>query len=623
MQDAAYWTRRAARNLIANEKTAVQYERDLQLAYKRAYARMEADLRDFYARYAKENKMTLSQARKSLSNTELKSFKQRQLEYLEEVERNGNNPQYAKQLRQMSARAYVTKMDEIQANIRHHVEMLSTKYDDGTGNLLRGAYEDSYYKTVFDVSKQANVSADFTALGSKQLDTAVKEKWSGANYSDRIWQSKQKLVAALTDIIPQEFARGRGVQQIANDFAARMNVSYKNALRLVRTEINYISNKATLQAYRDSGVVQEFEFVATLDMRTSEVCQDMDGRHFPLAEGKTGINIPPLHPYCRSTTIPYFPADEFGAAVTDRVGRDETGKSTFMGKDMSYLEWAQQYTSASYVKRVKANLTKYASMNAVPAVVAAAFEPTPAEPVAPVKEIDPVEDYLDTLPEDERNDVRELLKTAPQNIKDILAKYADKIEYAPIDSSDACFRPTTNKTNVNFKEERNNARGAYFTLFHETGHAIDFNSISGWSYASLTNTKTGEVRSGFADALRKDYRKYIKSMKQDIFDDIGKDNFQESYLVNKVYADMRGGHNSGVSDITDGLSSHKYSGGYGHKGSYWKNHGAVEKEAFAHMFAATTLQNSTGADQYAALRRIYPTAFSEFDAILAEIGGLL
>lgn len=349
-QNAKYWIDRMERILTQNEKNALEYEQDLKTTYQKALQSMQTELEAFYQRYAKKSRITYTEARQRLSNSELKTFLQRQRTYLAEVEKFGNNKEYAAYLRQLSGRAYVTKLEEIQANLRYHIETLNVKYEAGLGDLLKVCYEDSFYKTLFDVQKNVGFGVSFTAPGSAQLDAAVREKWNGNNYSGRIWANKDRLVATLNQLIPQEFVRGRSNQEIARDVADRMNVSYSNAVRLVRTEVNYISNKGTIKAYNESQVVPEFEYVATLDNRTSDICIDMDGKVFPLAQAQTGVNVPPLHPHCRSTTVPHFAEDDLSEPA-DRVARDKDGKTYLVGEDVTFKQWTDKYASAAYAKK--------------------------------------------------------------------------------------------------------------------------------------------------------------------------------------------------------------------------------------------------------------------------------
>ena len=87
--------------------------------------------------------------------------------------------------------------------------------------------------------------------------------------------------------------------------------------------------------------VKEYEIVSTLDSKTSEICRSLDGKHFPMSEFKPGITAPPFHPWCRTTTVPYF-NDEFTKGEM-RAARDEDGKTYYVPADMKYREWELKY----------------------------------------------------------------------------------------------------------------------------------------------------------------------------------------------------------------------------------------------------------------------------------------
>ncbi|MNW48263.1 Phage Mu protein F like protein [compost metagenome] len=124
----------------------------------------------------------------------------------------------------------------------------------------------------------------------------------------------------------------------------RMGVSRTNAARLVRTESAHMVGEATFKGYEQSGVVKQYQFLATLDTRTSTICQSMDNRVFPLSEKQVGVNYPPLHANCRSTTVAYFDDDD---DIGERVARGEDGKYYYVPESMNYKEWYEKYVDAA------------------------------------------------------------------------------------------------------------------------------------------------------------------------------------------------------------------------------------------------------------------------------------
>jgi SPP1 gp7 family putative phage head morphogenesis protein len=117
-----------------------------------------------------------------------------------------------------------------------------------------------------------------------------------------------------------------------------MGVKYSNCERLARTEFNHIANQATKDSYKQTQGIDEYKYVATLDSRTSEICQNLDGKVFPLSEAEEGVNYPPAHPNCRSVTIPYSEDEDY--SKLERIATDpKSGKSYFIPANMTYADW--------------------------------------------------------------------------------------------------------------------------------------------------------------------------------------------------------------------------------------------------------------------------------------------
>lgn len=482
-----YWIKRAEQTLIQNEMTALEYENGLKTAYEATIARVTTEIDAFYGRYAKDQKIDLAEARRRLTPTELKSFQKTAKRYLDEVERLGADAftkPYRDYLKELSGKAYVSRIEELVANIRHNIETLSTGYNEGLGNTLTEAYKDAYFRTMFDVQKQTGFGISFTSPGGKSLETAVKERWNGQNYSDRIWAGKKTLlIDTLEQTLSQEFVRGRGSRVLAGEMVHKLGVSFSNAQRLIRTEINYISNKGTIKAYADSEVVHEYEYVSTLDGRTSDICIEMDGRVFKLSEAKVGVTIPPLHPHCRSTTIPHFPDDEISASTEDRVARNADGKTYKLGKDITYKEWAKEHADEAYAKKVAKSTKPYKEMDK---------EPTANEAPYTIKTLAKFKEHEENWYNEKT--LKEISPRAAEELNENLKELVDKSDFAmriPDDKvlnqilDDGKFKTQfeTNTSNGSLnKDARKNATGQLFGLSSDEVNALEPKDFEKYGY---------------------------------------------------------------------------------------------------------------------------------------------
>ena len=137
---------------------------------------------------------------------------------------------------------------------------------------------------------------------------------------------------------------GRTEREVSVILAQKFAQGASNARRLVRTESCYVSNQINMGAYKECGI-EKYRYLATLDIRTSEVCRDLDGKLFPVSEQQPGKNCPPMHPWCRSTTVAVVSEEAF-QRMQRRARDPETGKTYLVPVSMNYREWYAKYVKA-------------------------------------------------------------------------------------------------------------------------------------------------------------------------------------------------------------------------------------------------------------------------------------
>ncbi|MCD7928069.1 MAG: minor capsid protein, partial [Oscillospiraceae bacterium] len=215
---------------------------------------------------------------------------------------------------------------------------------------LEDALCQSYYRTVYDTQREAGAYYDFNLLSDNQIKAALAANWSGKNWSERIWDNNQAFANAVQDTVTLGLMTGQRYDEIRDNLLYTIGMDSTagaryRAARLVRTECNYIANQGHLMGYRAAGL-EQYIFLATLDLRTSEICRSLDGRRFDLAQAQAGTNLPPMHPNCRSTTIP-ADAAQLLSKIKRAARNPVTGKSVQVPGDMTYREWYEQYVSGN------------------------------------------------------------------------------------------------------------------------------------------------------------------------------------------------------------------------------------------------------------------------------------
>jgi SPP1 gp7 family putative phage head morphogenesis protein len=346
-----YWKKRALIAVEAGEKDALSIINETSNAWKNASIAIKSELNAFYGRYAKDNKISFLEAKKRLNPKELKFFREQHSLYLDEIKRLGPKAftaDYETYIKDLSAKAAVTRMDELSANLRYQYEKTACTVNTAMGNSLSESYKSRYYSSMYDFQKGTGLGFDFFNPDTKTVEKAISQKWLGENYSDRIWKDKNKQLPIIEREVQQGIASGLPSSQISKRIEKRCDVSASNAKRLAATEIAHIREEANADAYEEAGI-ESYEFDATLDGKTSEMCAMLDSSVFKMKNKQVGVNFPPMHPWCRSTTLPYF--DDIVEDGVFRAGRGPDGKTKLFDASLTYEEWLNQYTKPSDTKK--------------------------------------------------------------------------------------------------------------------------------------------------------------------------------------------------------------------------------------------------------------------------------
>lgn len=342
MKNSAYWKKRFELLEQSQNQQGTQCYADIERQYRQAQKQIEGQIAAWYQRFADNNGITLADARKMLTSKELEELKWDINQYIQYGEENAINQQWAKQLENASARYHISRLEALKLQTQQSLEVLFGNQLDSVDSAMRNIYTSGYYKTAFEIQKGVGVGWDFATLDEKQISKVINKPWAadGKNFSSRIWSNKQKLVNELNTTLNQNIILGQDPKKAIDKIAKTMNTSKTNAGRLVMTEEAFFSSAAQKDCFAELDV-EQFEIVATLDSHTSEICQEMDGKVFPMSQWEVGVTAPPFHVWCRSTTVPFFD-DEFDN-VGERAARGEDGKTYYVPADMTYKEWQKSF----------------------------------------------------------------------------------------------------------------------------------------------------------------------------------------------------------------------------------------------------------------------------------------
>lgn len=337
-----YWKKRMEAIEQMTHDKGIAYANHIDRQFRIAERNIQDKINVWYGRIAENNGISFKAAKDLLRADELEDFHMTVEEYIAKGEKMDFDNRWMKQLENASAKVHISRLEALKLQMQQECEVLYGNMTDGLDKTLTDIYTENYYHTAYEFMKGHGVGWGFNKLDTRKIESALTTAWMYDNktFSDRIWANKQRLTNELNNIITQSFIRGDSPQKAIDLLSKRMKTSRYNAGRLIMTESSAISMQAQKGCFNELGV-SKFEFVATLDSHTSDICRSMDGKVFDMSEYKIGVTVPPLHCFCRSVVVPYY-EDDFGS-IGERAARGEDGKTYHVPANMKYEDWKKTF----------------------------------------------------------------------------------------------------------------------------------------------------------------------------------------------------------------------------------------------------------------------------------------
>lgn len=347
-----YWEHRAALRQAAYDRANNKVVETVSRAYDRTMRQLDKDIDTIMATYTRKTGLSVREAydflREGVPESVMDDLRSRAAVI--------SDPRQRKRLEVMlrtdAYRARISRLDAIKASTRVGLTEAAEAELGALEPHLRHTADLAYSRTMFDIQK---TTAGFQMAGvpRRALDTILKSKWAGTHYSTSVWQNRDAMAGILDRALMEVSGMGklsdmtmqdvRGMvdldkwrNQIKSKFKTEAQYQKYAANRLIRTESAYVANQTTATAYEECGI-ERYEYIATLDSRTSEKCGNLDGQIIDLDKKEVGVNWPPLHPHCRSSVAPVI--DGLTREGLTRAARDANGKSVYVPRDMKYQEW--------------------------------------------------------------------------------------------------------------------------------------------------------------------------------------------------------------------------------------------------------------------------------------------
>nr|WP_305149477.1 minor capsid protein [Enterocloster bolteae] len=215
-------------------------------------------------------------------------------ETIAKVQKAGGEWSYANQ-------SALTRSRGLFEQIGEQIKALGQKEQITFRQGLSNIYTDQFLRQVYDLGQSITVKANFNRLNPALIQKTLDYPWSGAMFSDRLWQDKERLGRNLRVGLTQSMILGEGIPQITDRINKGIDTARYNAERVARTETKRVTYCANDDVYKDTGVEElKYRCANGGDSRTCQYCRADNGKVFKRGEEPTL----PRHPNCRCVYIP-------------------------------------------------------------------------------------------------------------------------------------------------------------------------------------------------------------------------------------------------------------------------------------------------------------------------------
>lgn len=340
-----YWTNRSNKRMESYHKDSNRVILKIAKAYEEAIKEINRDIERMLGNLMKGNELTKSEAKKLLNQKVKNEVIEQYKKILPTIEDAKLKQKIIAHIEAQAYGARITRLEALKESVYLNLSMIADVELRECEKLYTRTINKAYYLNCYDIQKGLAIGFNVAAMPTEVIEEILKTNWSGLHYSDRVWRNSQVMAKKLEQVLLKGVMTGKSYRKLAIELEEMSEDGVFAAERLIRTEMTYISNQAELQSYKECGI-NEYIFVATLDSRTSKPCRKMDRKRVKISEAVVGENLPPLHPWCRSTTRMGID-DEALASMQRRARNPETGKTYLVPATRSYSEWEAQFTNKS------------------------------------------------------------------------------------------------------------------------------------------------------------------------------------------------------------------------------------------------------------------------------------
>lgn len=341
-----YWERREAQDMYNYMESAEKKADEIAQLYLKASRYISTQADQIFDKYKGKYGLSESEARRLLNELKDKTSLDELLQKLRDGDSNDSRKELKKQLESAAYQARLERLRQLQNQLDFVMMRVYKQELQRNRSFYTDFANEAYYREMYNIQQRAGAAFSFAHISKDTIEEVINSRWSGENYSSRIWKNTKALAQELKGQLLLELVTGKTHREIANEIAKKYAAGASRARRLIRTESNYLAGEMSFKAYAAAGI-EKYMYLAVLDLKTcTSCCRTLDGKIFYTKDKKVGVNCHPMHPWCRCTEIAVLD-EEWLKDMTRKALDPKTHKKIDVPLTMSYAQWYQKYVEGN------------------------------------------------------------------------------------------------------------------------------------------------------------------------------------------------------------------------------------------------------------------------------------
>lgn len=305
MTSEEYWRDREEQNRTWTLERVGTYNERVNGIYTRMRINVQDSIDGFYQRYANAQGITMAEARKAVSEVDIKRYETKAQQYIQAAT-EGDMSAFSKQandeMRLYNLTMKINRLEMLKAEIGVAITCGTEELNNYVSSVLKG-------EALQEYDRLTGILGETVQGQTKRAGEIANGSFHNATYSDRIWNNDRTLKNSIGQKLQDAIIAGRGSRALAGELVKEFGISQYNAERLMTTEIRRIQTEVAKDVMLENGNTH-YIFMA-VGSHPCPACMELDGQVFKISEMMAGTNAPPMHPQCHCATAPVWDEEKY------------------------------------------------------------------------------------------------------------------------------------------------------------------------------------------------------------------------------------------------------------------------------------------------------------------------